>query len=211
MNDNSMNDNSMNLAAVIASNSFYVGGNWGFVLKENEEYEKIINILKSINNGGINLLEVSNGMIVFCNTQYLANAINQVDPISTDVWNKQNTRLKSEILEFQKFLTGILRGNSKYGEKRNGYIEYNIGLYSCNNLHKMRVNGIEYPAYSLSIVEAVKEIIKLKNHLDIYISTKDSFISLNEINNLNDINKLSEGLEISNTLTGVFLTIRVVN
>ena len=74
----------------------------------------------------------------------------------------------------------------------------------------MRVNGIEYPAYSLSIVEAVKEIIKLKNHLDIYISTKDSFISLNEINNLNDINKLSEGLEISNTLTGVFLTIRVV-
>ena len=44
-----MNDNSMNLAAVIASNSFYVGGNWGFVLKENEEYEKIINILKSNN------------------------------------------------------------------------------------------------------------------------------------------------------------------
>ena len=30
----------MNLAAVIASNSFYVGGNWGFVLKENEEYVK---------------------------------------------------------------------------------------------------------------------------------------------------------------------------
>lgn len=200
-------DKALNMAAVIASNSFYVGGDWGFVLNTNEDYDSIFNILKSDSN--IKVIEVSNGLIVFCDPQYTLSAISQIEEVPNDVREKQQTRLQTEILEFQKFLTDILREKNKYGVDYGTYMEYHIGIYSCNSTHKIRLNGIEYPAFALTLKEAFKEIKKLQSRLDVYINTYEGFVGLSEIDNFESFVFVLEGLEISNTLTGAFLTIRI--
>ena len=42
-----MNNTAVNMAAVVASSSFYNGGNWGFVLENNSEYEGIMGVFNS--------------------------------------------------------------------------------------------------------------------------------------------------------------------
>lgn len=204
-----MNNNVMNYAAVIASNSFYIGGNWGFVLNENEEYSQILNILKQDKN--VKYLVVSNGLIVFCDLAYLTQTISQVESVTPDIIEKQKNRLSIEMKEFQKFLTQVVHNTSKYGIVEDGYTEYNIGLYSCNNLHKIRLNGLEYPAFSLSIVEACKEILKISNVMDVYINAEGKFVNIKKLQEGLKIQSIVSNLEISNTLTGTFLTIRTVS
>lgn len=202
-----MDNKVLNMAAVIASNSFYVGGDWGFVLNSNEDYETIFNMLKSDSN--VKVIEVYNGIIVFCNPQYTLSAISQVEEVSAEDKEKQQTRLQTETLEFQKFLTDILRDKCKYGVDCDTYKEYNIGIYSCNSTHKIRLNGVEYPAFSLTLKEAFKEIKKLQGRLSVYINTYDGFFEISDINTSEMFLSMLEGLEISNTLTGAFLTIRI--
>lgn len=204
-----MNSNVMNYAAVIASNSFYVGGNWGFVLKDNEEYNQILTILRQDKN--VKYLTVSNGLIVFCDMGYLTQTISQVESVTPEIVEKQKSRASIEIVEFQKFLTQIVHSSSKYGIVEDGYTEYNIGLYSCNNLHKIRLNGVEYPAFSLSIVEACKEILKISNVMDVYINAEGKFVNIKKLQEGLKIQNIVSNLEISNTLTGAFLTIRTVS
>lgn len=202
-----MDNKALNMAAVIASNSFYVGGDWGFVLNSNEDYETIFNMLKSDSN--VKVIEVYNGIIVFCNPQYTLSAISQVEEVSAEDKERQQTRLQTETLEFQKFLTDILRDKCKYGVAYDTYKEYNIGIYSCNSTHKIRLNGVEYPAFSLTLKEVFKEIKKLQDRLSVYINTYDGFLKMSDINTSEMFISMLEGLEISNTLTGAFLTIRI--
>ena len=89
------------------------------------------------------------------------------------------------------------------------YVEYNIGLYSCNNLHKVRVNGIEYPAFSLTLQEALKEIIKLRDKMTIYANTQDGFFELNQLLSQKNMSVFYNGMDIANSTNAVFLTIRI--
>ena len=88
-----MNDVGLNMAAVVASNSFYVGGNWGFVLRENSEFEQIMGILQNSMRQGapIKMVNTSNGVIVFVAPNHLQNVISQVEQITPDVM--QNSKL----------------------------------------------------------------------------------------------------------------------
>lgn len=204
-----MNDNSVKYAAVIASSSFYIGGNWGFLLNDGEEYSKSISILRQ-DTQNIKIQGVSNGAIVFCRTDILDNCIRMVDNQIDPQLNEKRKNLNNiEINEFRKFLTKIARGNSNYGFREKDYTEYVIGLYSCNNYHKIRLNGIEYPAFSLPINLALGEIKKLEKVLNVYVNTSDGFISSKQINSGGEVLRVREALEISKTLTGAFLTIRI--
>lgn len=199
----------VNMASVIAANSYYVGGNWGFVLKENEDYDRIHNILKQ-DNKSVMLNDVSNGCIVFVNLNYLQSVIGQVEQVDQQTLENIKNRQQIEIPQFQNFLKSVLNKTCKYGEKNNDFEEYVIGIYSCNSLHKIRLNGKEYPAYNITVKEALKQISQLSKYVKIYINVGDKFENISKIIAENKIMEVNQGLEISNTMTGVFLTIRIV-
>lgn len=207
-----MNDVGLNMAAVVASNSFYVGGNWGFVLRNNGEFDKIMGIIQNSMRQGapIKLMPVSNGVIVFIAPNNLQNIISQVEQITPDVIQKQHTRVQEETNEFQNYLRNVLRGSCKAVQQTSTYDEYVFAIYSCNNLHKIRLNGIEYPAFSLTVLEALKQVNQLTKYAEIYINVGNGFDRLDEVVSMNKLDSVYNGLEISTTMTGVFLTIRVV-
>ena len=62
----------LNVAAVTAADSFFVGGNWGFVLSEDEDFNRTYELLCSAGNS-VRMTEVSNGVIVFVDHNYFAN------------------------------------------------------------------------------------------------------------------------------------------
>ena len=207
-----MNDTGLNMAAVIASNSFYVGGNWGFVLRENPEFEKIMGILQNSMRQGapIKMFSVSNGVVVFVAPAQLQNIISQVEAVTPDIVQKQQTRVQAETNEFQNYLRNVLRGTCRATQQSATYDEYTFAIYSCNNLHKIRLNGIEYHAFSLTVLEALKQVNMLVKYAEIYISVGNGFDNLNEVVSMNKLDAVYNGLEISTTMTGVFLTIRIV-
>lgn len=199
----------LNMAAVIASNSVYVGGNWGFVSNVNEDYERIYACMVNNDNPKYSVVEVSNGLLVFCDTNYLYQAVSQVEVLSPDITNKVKTRASSELGKLQQFLMSIKNKNCKYGTKVEDFIEYDIALYCCNSMNKIRLNGKEYPAFSLTVMEACREILKLGSVIPIYVNMGDSFKNIKDMKSNDDVDKIMSALEISNTLTGAFLTIRV--
>lgn len=199
----------LNMAAVIASNSVYVGGNWGFVSNTNDDYERIYACMVNNENSKFNIVEVSNGLLVFCDINYLYKAVSQVEVLTPEVTNKVKTRASSELGKLQQFLMSIKNKNCKYGTKVDDFIEYDIALYCCNSMNKIRLNGKEYPAFSLTVMEACREILKLGNVIPIYVNMGDSFKNIKDMKSNDDVDKIMSALEISNTLTGAFLTIRV--
>ena len=72
------------------------------------------------------------------------------------------------------------------------------------------MNGIEYPAFSLTVLEALKQVNQLSKYAEIYISVGNGFEKLTDVVNMNKLDAVHNGLEISSTMTGVFVTIRVV-
>ena len=207
-----MNDVGLNMAAVVASNSFYVGGNWGFVLRENSEFEQIMGILQNSMRQGapIKMVNTSNGVIVFVAPNHLQNVISQVEQITPDIMQKQQTRVQAETAEFQNYLRNVLRGTCKVTHQAATFDVYVFAIYSCNNLHKIRLNGIEYPAFSLTVLEALKQVNQLSKYAEIYISVGNGFEKLTDVVNMNKLDAVHNGLEISSTMTGVIVTIRVV-
>ena len=199
----------LNMAAVAASDSFYVGGNWGFILDTHPDYERILKILNGADNS-VHVYNASNGLILVVNPNYLQSVISQVEQITPEIMNRHQTRLTVETKEFQGLINSIYQGNCRYGMRTADYEEYVIGAYSCNNMHKIRLNGVEYPAYNLTILEALKTLRTLTKYVDIYINIGNGFENLNTVINNNMINEVYRGMEISNTMTGAFFTIRVV-
>lgn len=199
----------LNMAAVAASDSFYVGGNWGFILDTHPDYERILNILNNVDST-VKVYQVANGLLLLVNPNYLQSVISQVEQITPEIINRHQSRVSLETKEFQSLVNSIYKGDCRYCNRTADYEEYVIGAYSCNNMHKIRLNGVEYPAYNLTILEALKTLSVLTKYVDIYINTGRGFENLNTVISNNMINDVYRGLEISNTMTGVFFTIRVV-
>ena len=158
----------------------------------------------------VRMVEVSNGFIVFVDPKYLQNVISQVEQITPDIMGKHQSRTQMETGEFQNFLMSALKGQNKYMRRQANFEEYVIGLYSCNNLHKIRMNGIEYPAYSLTVLEALKQLSQLTKYVDVYVSVENTFEDLRTIISNNQMDAVNKGLEISPSRTGAFLTVRFV-
>lgn len=193
------------MGATITADSFLVGGNWGFVLDSNEDAERILDILKTDEHNKV--IRVMNGHIVICNKEILAKNIQQVMPITQEILTVHKNRLNTEILEFQKYLTQILRrGMPKGMFDSNDTVEYTFGIYSCNKMHKLRLNGIEYPAFNLTLSEIVPELLKLRKKMDLYAGVSEGYM---DIKNITDIEKLYRGLELAESQNGVLMSICV--
>ena len=204
----------VNMACVAAADSFYIGGNWGFILKSHPDFNQMYSIMKK--DGNVKIYEVENGIIVFVNPNYLHSVLSQVDetftqnPVETQkILNRHQNRASEEITNFKNYLLRVLKGSATINRTPD-YEEFVFAIYSCNNLHKLRLNGIEYPAFSITEVEAIKEIVKMRKYGEVYFAVENGFKNITELSGDKGINEVLKGLEISPTMNGTFMTVRFV-
>lgn len=203
------------IGLTLCSQSYLVGGNWGYLNREHTDYERLLSMLKE-EKSVIKLLPVSNGVIVIGNLLVLKDLITEVEPelITAEVQKAHQGRKAVEKHKCLKFFEAIVKGTAKYGNSYNGFTEYNIGIYSSNDTSKIRLNGIDYPAYKLTVQEMIECLKQLNRFKKTYVKTEiggtQGFISIPEIlKEQNGVSAIINGLELSPTGTGVFLTLRV--
>ena len=179
------------LLSKIVANSIK-GCFYGFVnykdiedIMEELEQEEHISIIKK---GSICLCEVD--------PNYLVNNANTLQP---DTYTKEDLdlikkRMADAIVEFEKFL--IARGK----EKEN--FAGTIGIY-CTNLNPhMIFNGMNYPAFRLSMVK----VLHLLQEYGYCVKLGNEYLEVSDA--IKDTNKLWSGVKISPTLTGIFMNIK---
>jgi hypothetical protein len=204
-------------AIVLTAPAFRFGGNWAFILKTKNDYRGYLEAL-SKEKPNIKAIQVSNGALILSDENFLAYNINAVAPgtINGSFVDMANKRRNEEKEKFQKFIDSVSKGKSNYVKKENGYYELVIGTYSLNDTNLIRLNGIEYPAFKLSLVEVLSHADKLsKSGLSIYARavTEEGKEIWDKVFNLGSNSKgvaaLYRGLEIADSETGVFLTLRL--
>ncbi|HFL3653861.1 TPA: hypothetical protein ACG3P3_001585 [Clostridioides difficile] len=205
------------LAIGICAKSFCIGGNWGYLIKDEEKYDDVVNAIGSGTND-ITLYNVSNGIIILCNRNYFKNAVNSLIPevIDKQFIDKINIIQEEEKIKFDKFLDSVLSLKSKHLKKRNNYHILILGAFCTNDKNMIRLNELEYPAYKLDLKYILTQFIKknkiYKRALGIKVieNNKENIISLNaETLTQNKTKEIYQALQIASSKTGAFVTITI--
>lgn len=202
-----MSIESRQIAAVRASDAFYVGGNWGIFVDNEEDYQKFYDILTA--DRDVRVLKAQNGVIAFADTKFLYDSLCQVTSVPQEVVALHKSRVGLEVAELKKIMNSVYSGTSKYAKMQNGNIDINIGLYSCNKGHKIFVNGIEYCAVSLSLEEALKVLKEYTAYSNVFVYTGNGYKEIRELDFSRDEALIASGLTLANSSTGAFLTLRL--
>lgn len=205
-------------AIVLCAESFRFGGNWGFVRNTNSNFKDVITLLRS-EKGRIKVYPVENGALVLCDKNFLANAVNSVVPnaINGNFVEKAAQRSQVEKQKFVKFLDNVANGKSSYVRKGNGVSELTLGIYSVNDTNLIRINGIDYPAYKLELMEALDFARFLANRgKTVYVKAIDPESGKTIWGTIEQLAYSPKGVaamykavEIADSDTGAFLTLRI--
>lgn len=205
------------LAIVLSADAFRFGGNWGFIKNSKPEFKGMIDLLKE-EKGNVKVFPVSNGALVLCNEDFLAYNVNLAVPnaIGGAFVEKAKKRRDEEKAKYSKFVDNVLAGKNSHIKKKDGYYELVLGIFSVNDTNYIRLNGNDYPAYKLNLIEAlgfIQYLSKAGNKVYAKAVTENGQEVYDVIEKLGSNSKgvaaLYRGLEIANSNTGVFLTLRI--
>lgn len=201
------------LAIILCANAFRFGGNWGFLRRSKPEFREILEVLKE-ERPNVRAIPVKNGAIIFANENFLAHNVNYVYPnaINEDFVTLAMRRREEERANFMKFLKSALSGD-KY--KKKGYYEITLGVFCVNEkTNLIRLNGVDYPAYKLTLIEVLDIASRLNRKVYALAVKEDKTEVFDLIQNLAmnswGLAALYRGLEIAESDTGAFLTLRIV-
>jgi len=206
------------LAIIMCANSFRFGGHWGFIRNTKKEFTEVVNSLKD-EKPNVKLISVSNGVLILADTNFLAVNVNKLVPnaINGSFAERAKKCLEEEREKFSKFIKNVVSGKSSHLKKEKGYYELKLGIYSINHTNAIRLNGEDYPAYKLTMIEALDMAHKLEaSGMQVYVraldeNKKEVFDRVFHLaGNSKGQSAILRGLEISETDTGVFITFRVV-
>lgn len=206
-------------AIVICASSFRFGGNWGFIRANKPDFKGQLQTLKSAH-PNVKAKRLYNGALVLSNENFLASIVNEVIPnaINGSFVQMANVRRTKEKALFQKFIENVAKGKSRYVQGQNGYYELVLGIFSINDTNFIRVGGKDYPAYKLTLVEALEYANQLTNRgFKVYAKAVDDNhqVVFDEVFNLatnsKGIDALYRGIEIADSHTGAFLTLRILS
>lgn len=206
------------LAIIMCANSFRFGGHWGFIRNTKKEFRETVQALQN-EKPNVKLLPVSNGALILADTNFLAVNVNKLVPnaINGSFVERSKQRLEEEREKFSKFVKSVVSGKSSHLKKDKGYYELKLGIYSINDTNAIRLNGVDYPAYKLTMIEALDMAHKLESSgMQVYVRAIDE--NKREVfdrvfslaGNSKGQSAILRGLEISETDTGVFITFRIV-
>lgn len=141
-------------------NSFTFGCNWGFIKKDVQAFKDTIEALKE-EKDNIHFYRVSNGVMIECNERYLFHVVNTIFDGNCPINYRQLAeRRKSEPDTFAKWLKRVRKDYSKLGYVKATPEGYQITCAVCgvNDSHEIRVGGVSYPAFKLSLGEMLSMI-----------------------------------------------------
>lgn len=200
------------LTLVHCAGSFRFGGNWGYIRTSHPEFETLKEEFLGADKNVVTIQKVANGALVLAKREYLSKVANELLPgiIDGNFIQHAKHRESDERKKFLTFVERVLKEKSKHVIKKNGYSELTLGIYSSNEVNAIRINGEDYPAYRLTAQEALKAFMMKGQELgrETFVKTSDSFIPIKTIQS-SDWVKVFGGLEISDSDTGVFITLRI--
>ncbi|MNL91280.1 hypothetical protein D3C81_10110 [compost metagenome] len=203
---------------ILTAQSFRFGGNWGFIKFDDPEFAETLKYLKE-EKASVSVVKLSNGVLVSCNKNFLAENVNIIIPngIGASFQENAKRRAKNEQEAFLKFLKRVADGKDSHIVKKNGYYDLTLGIYSINDTNYIRINGNEYPAYKLTLLEALDFAMALVNagkKVFAKAVKENGEVIYDNIFNLASNSKgkaaLFKGLEIADSKTGIFLSLRLV-
>lgn len=208
--------NGAKVAIVLCANAFRFGGNWGYVTP-GKDFKGNLEALKG-DRPNVKAYQVSNGALVLVNENFLATNVNAVLPnaINGSFVEKAKARRKDEQDRFNKFLKNVITGKSKYAKTGNGKYALTLGIFSVNDTNAIRLNGTEYPAYKINLIETLEflnQVAKAGHKVLVHAVKEDGTSTYDTPFNLGSNSKglqaVYRGLELSETGTGVFLKISI--
>lgn len=138
-------------------NSFTFGCNWGFVKKNTQDFKDTVEALKE-EKQNIHFYRVNNGIMIECNTQYLNHVMNTIFDGKCPInYQQLAERRKTEPEKFAKWMKSVRKNITKLPYVKQSSISggYEITCAVCgvNDSHEIRVGGVSYPAFKLSLAE----------------------------------------------------------
>lgn len=206
-------------------NSFTFGCNWGFLKSTTQDFKQSIEMLKEEKNN-ITLNKVSNGVIISCSERYLMNILNTIFEGKCPIQYQQLAeRRRTEIGVFQKWLTKLTNSTSglEYVSRKsvNGKPAtiVTFALYGVNDSHAIRVNGIEYPAFKLTVPEALNVMLSKPEFANMLVAVRllnsnksdyiERYVPASQLSNPEAIKAFFKSTIISEANTGLFVKIVV--
>jgi hypothetical protein len=206
------------LALVLCAGAFRFGGNWGFIRSSKADFRGQLETLKE-ERPNVKAIPLANGALVVSNENFLSHNVNLAVPNAIDglFVDKANARKAEEKKRFQKFIENIASGKSTHLKFKKTFYEVTIGIYCVNDTNAIRLNGVDYPAYKLTLIEALEYANQLTaTGKKVYARAVDENgkevfdLIQNLAGNSKGVTALYKGLEIAESETGVFLTLRIV-
>ncbi len=204
-------------AIVLMSDAFRLGCNWGYIKNTHPDYRDVLTALKE-EKGAIKMFQAENGAIVMADKNFLTKVVNDVAPglINADFIKNAEERAKNETESALKFVKKVADGKSPYVKEKDGYQELQLGILSVNQVNEIRLNGVSYPAFRLNLQEALGLLDTLKNAgINVLVrGVKADGAALWGTpfqlgGNSAALEAAYRGLQISDTDTGVFLSVRL--
>lgn len=206
------------MAIVMCANSFRFGGNWGLLRTTNKDFHGILETLLQ-EKPSVRAVRTRNGALILCSENFLAYNVNLAVPDAIDgaFVEKAKKRREEERVKYAKFINNVLEGKNSHIKKVNNYYEITIGIFSMNDTNVIRLNGIDYPAYKLTLLEALEYVRYLnKTGKQVYVRAvteagKEVFDLIERLAfNSKGQSAIYRGLEIADSDTGAFLTLRIM-
>ena len=138
-------------------NSFTFGCNWGFIKKDTQAFKDTVEALKE-EKQNIHFYRVNNGIMIECNERYLYHVIDTIFEGKCPVnYQQLAERRKSEPETFAKWMKRVRKDITKLPyvkpAKLAGGYEITCAVCGVNDSHEIRVGGVSYPAFKLSLNE----------------------------------------------------------
>lgn len=202
------------LAIVLVAHAFRFGGNWAFIRKDDNEFKGKLELLKD-EKPHIDAKPLSNGALILMDRGFLTKNVNAVVPggINKEFVDRANELKLDEQGKYTKFIESVLTGKSRFLENKNSYYELVMGTYCINDTNLIKVNGVDYPAYKLSLEEMLNELrrlnVKHRRQILIKVANESGFGFMPLETAMKNPKAIHRGLEIADSNTGVFVTLRL--
>lgn len=206
------------LAIVLCADAFRHGGNWGFIRRNKPNFREQLETLRE-ERPNVEAIPVANGALILVKEDFLAYNVNKIIPnaIGKPFVERVKQRRLEEQERFVKFINSVIQGKSSYVKSKGGYYELVLGVYSINDTNLIRLNGVDYPAYKLTAIEALDYADKALASVGrkaYVLAVKENgervFDRPMNLANSKGIPAIYRGLEIADSDTGLFLTLRIV-
>lgn len=170
---------------------------WGFT-----DMKGIMEHLDAIRNSGSNIIarQLKNDCLLEVNPAYLLKAVQAIDPTAIKKEDQEimlRKRAEAQVA-FEKFLISKGKESARTGRKFGG----TIGIYCVNEITTISYKGVSYPAFRVSIDEA----LSLLRKYGYQIRVGGSFVTADTAYGAKE--NLWKSMTLSPTKTGIFIDVK---